>query len=121
MSLIVVTVCVRLLWGLRVSLRLRAELDEIRRRGEPAALADIVIEPVPDPTNAWVVYTRAFAAINPKTESPRQSGLEYPNYPPYGKKWEQLAAASERGNARALALARQARPLTRSHCWRGAM
>ena len=108
-ALIVVVLIVRLVWGWWVGRQLQAQLDEIRRRGEPAAVSDIVFAGVADEQNAWTYQTRAAKAISEKAESPSNSNLEYPDYPSFPAEWTKLARASEQANAEAFALARQAR------------
>jgi hypothetical protein len=110
-SLLLVTLCVCIIWGWQLSSRLDSKRDELRRQGRWATLSDVVIEPVPDGSNAWLAYMQAHAAMDLTVESPRQSSLEYPNYPPRGAKWEVLAGASERANSTAFPLARRAREL----------
>jgi hypothetical protein len=105
---------VRLVWGSWLSTRLTTKLGEIRARGEPASPGDIDLEPVADADNAWLAYMRAADAVAPDVESPSQSAIEPPAYPPFGSEWEALAEASERANAAVFPLARSARQLTRS-------
>lgn len=109
LSLILLTIVVRLVWGWHLSRQVAARLDELRRSGHPSWIAEIVIEPVPDAQNAWPKFMGAVAALKPFVDSPRNSVLEYPGYPPRGQEWEKLAAASEAANAKAFALARKAR------------
>ncbi|MGA2496201.1 MAG: hypothetical protein ABSH20_00580 [Tepidisphaeraceae bacterium] len=103
---------VRLAWGWYAGHRLAAALDEIRRRGEPASLADVVYPPLPDAQNAAAEHQRAAAALSTTVESPTNSNLDYFDYLPYPPKWTQLAEASEKANTKAFAILRQSRPLT---------
>jgi hypothetical protein len=105
---------VRLAWGWHARRQLAAALDDLRRRGQPVANNDAMEETVPGSENAWPLYARAINAINPGTDSPRNSALDYPAYPPYGPQWLALAAASEKANAGAFSAARAARQLPRS-------
>ncbi len=103
--------CVRLAWGWYAGHRLAAALDEIRWRGEPAALAEVAYPPLPDGQNAAVEHQRATAALSPTIESPTNSNLDYFDYLPYPPKWMQLAEASEKANGKAFSILRQSRPL----------
>lgn len=114
LSLLLFVLALRLLWDWHASWQLEKALADIRSRGGPVTAADIVIEPLPDSENAWVVHLQAIAAIKPNVNSPRSNVLEYPHYPPYGKEWEALAEASEKAHAQVFALARRARKLERA-------
>ena len=109
--LLALMLCVRLVWGWYAGYRLAAALDEIRRRGEPASLADVAYPPLPDAQNAAIAHQRAAAAISATVESPSNSGLAFPNYLPFPPKWMELAEASEKANANAFAILRKSRPL----------
>lgn len=109
LALLALVLIVRLVWGYAVHRSLEAQIKVIRARGEPVTSADFVIAELPDSANAAVTYRKAFAAINANVDSPRMSNIEYPDYPPYSHRWMRMAAASERANAKAFELARQAR------------
>ena len=108
--LVVFVLLLRLAWGWYLSRQLAARLNEIRATGEPATVKDVVFEPVADGDNAWLGFMRGNGAVARRL-SPRGSMLEYPHYPPYGPRWETLAEGSEKANARAFQLARQARAM----------
>jgi len=112
--LICLVLAVRLIWGWWVGRQLRAQLDEIRQRGEPVAVTDMVYPFVPDSENAWLLQMQA-AQVIVKTgvESPRNTNTDYPDYLAYPPEWIKLAEASEKAHAQAFALARQARQLSR--------
>lgn len=112
--LIALVLIVRLIWGWWVGRQLQAQLDEIRQRGEPVAVTDMVYPLVADSENAWLLQMQA-AQVIVKTgvESPRNTNTDYPDYLPYPPEWMKLAEASEKAHAQAFALARQARQLSR--------
>lgn len=114
LSLLVLTLVVRLTWGWYCGRQLAAALSELRDRGEPTSASEIVVEPLHASENAWNVYAQAIAALKPGVDSPRNSGLEYPTYPPYGAEWEELAAASEQAHSVVFGSLRRARGLERS-------
>ncbi len=114
LTLLSLLLILRLTWGWYAARQAAAALDDLRRRGEPVRLINIVIEPLPDAENAWPVYMAARAAIKPGVDSPRASAMTYPNYPPYGAGWVAMARASEQGNAAMFPLARRARQLPRA-------
>lgn len=98
---------VRLVWGWWLTRELNARLDDARRRGHPVSLSDLTFPQVPDSENAWTLQSQAAALIS--VDSPRNSNLEYHDYPPYPPDWHKLAQASEQAHAQVFALARQAR------------
>jgi hypothetical protein len=100
---------VRLIWGWRVVRELDALKAEARGRGEMVEVGDLEDPSVPDDENAWYWQTRAAGAVSWKFDSPRNSNIDYPDYPPYSKEWWKLAEASEKGNAQAFVWARRAR------------
>ncbi len=64
--------------------------------------------PSPAPTtNAADLYLKAVSLIS--VDCPAASDLEYPEYPPYGPKWESLAQAAWEKNAAAPVRARSSR------------
>jgi hypothetical protein len=113
LALLVLTLSVRLIWGWQAGRMLRAQLDQIRQRGEPVAVEDVRFVSVPDGENAWYVQVRASQALVPGVDSPRNSNDDFRGYPPYPDFWIKRAEASERSHGRAFALARQARQLSR--------
>jgi hypothetical protein len=121
MALLAAAMLLRLTLGWHWSRQFAAMRDELRRSNQPVTLSDVVIDDVPDGQNAWLLYTRAAGALRtgPAVDSPRNSSLEYPSYPPYGAAWEKQAAASEAANAGVFPIARAARQLSRSQIRRG--
>ena len=112
--LLALMLCVRLAWGWYAGHQLAAAMDEIRRRGEPASLAEMVYPPLPDAQNAAIEHRQAAAAMSAKVDSPSNSNLEYPSYLPFPPKWMEFAEASEKANANAFTTLRQSRPRTSS-------
>lgn len=91
-----------------------AQVDPPSAPVEPAAIESPRIERVPDDENAWLIFLKAAQAGQTGVDSPASSNLEYPAYPPFGDKWQEMAAASEAAHGEAFHLARQARSLPRS-------
>jgi hypothetical protein len=100
---------VRIWWGKFAQRKLDAGIAAIRAQGEPALVADLNKDKVPDADNAAHYYNLATAQLNPNAESPAASNYVYRDYPPYPKKWFALAEASAKANQPAFALAREAR------------
>jgi hypothetical protein len=81
----------------------------------PAVLALLILraphalaaEPAAPPADAFALYIRASESI--KALCPAASNLSYPDYPPFGPAWMQLAHQAWDKNAAARDLARQAR------------
>lgn len=113
-ALLAAMLALRLTWGWYCAKELAAAWDEVRLRGDPTTRADLSIKAIPDRENAWIVYAQAAAAIKRGVESPRESTLEYSQYPPFGPKWHALAERSEKGNAAVFPIVRRARKLDRS-------
>src|SRR5258706_10066989 len=113
LALVLVVLAARLIWGWYADCLLQAQLDEIRRRGEPVVVDDVTFERVPDWENAWPVLVKAAQASQSGVWSPRASNDEYRNYPPYPPFWMKRAQDSEKANAQAFTLARRARALSR--------
>jgi hypothetical protein len=113
-TLLALTLLLRLVWGWYAARQLAAALDALRRQGHPTAENEVVTESIPASENAWPLYAKAIGAMKPGVDSPRYSNLEFPPYAPYGAQWETLAAVSEAAHAPAFAAARQARHLPRS-------
>src|SRR4051794_25293977 len=105
----------RLLWGRHTQRVLQTQLDEIRRRGEPATLAELKFEPGADAENAWAIQMKA-AGIAQATRvwSPSSRNDEYRDFPPFPGYWMKRAAQSEAAHGQVFALARQARQLPRA-------
>jgi hypothetical protein len=114
LSLITFALLLRLAWGWYAARQLAAAMEELRRRGQPTTPGDTRVESIPDGENAWLAYAAAVRKLKPGVDSPRNSALEYPAYPPFGAPWERLAKASETANGAAFAAARAARRLPRS-------
>jgi hypothetical protein len=114
-GLLLAAVGLRLLWGAYVNHKLHAQLDELRRQGQPTAVQDVTFESVPDSQNAWLVYINAAQANQQSgVDSPSNSNDEFQNYPPFPPFWMKRATDSEKANAQAFVLARQARALRRA-------
>src|SRR6476620_7913123 len=60
---VALAIVLRIAWGWGTSRRLDAALDDVRRRGEPLALADFVREDLPPSENAWAEYAEAARAV----------------------------------------------------------
>ena len=114
LSLLGFVLVLRLTWGWYTARQLAAEWEKVRAQGHPTKLSDLEPAPLADAENAWTAYAQAIAAIKPGAESPRNSVIEYPQYPPHGPEWEALAEASEKANAGAFVAARQARQVARA-------
>lgn len=108
-ALAIVLGIVRLWWGHSAHQALEREIAKVRAAGEPVTVDDIQQPDIPDGENAAVSWSLAMAAINSNVNTPGQSNLEYENYPPYSAEFLQLLETGVNGNAKALALARQAR------------
>jgi hypothetical protein len=108
-ALLLAVLALRLIWGWHLDRLARAQAQDLRRRGQPVEFGDLLTPPIPDDRNAWKIQLRAAAALAPGVASPLNSNMEYAQYPPFGPKWTRRAEASERANAAAFALAREAR------------
>ena len=113
-GLALLVLMLRLAWGWQTGRTLRAQRDEIRRRGEPAALEEVRFDKIRDADNAWFVQQQAAAVSMTGPPSPRASNDEYREYPPYSAAWMKRAGDSEKAHAQAFALARRARQLPRA-------
>src|SRR3954469_9278888 len=89
-SLLVLMLIVRLVWGWWVHRQLEAQISAIRARGEPTDPSQIVHQPVPDNENAVVVYRQAVSVVNERVDCPRNSNLNYSDYFPRSSKWMEL-------------------------------
>src|SRR5271155_2146293 len=103
-----------LLWNHIANQRLQSAIDQIITRHEPLYPADFAPPPLPDNQNAATYLKAAAAAIDQYNWSPRSSNYNFPNYPPFGVQWEQMADAAVRSNPTPLALSRQARQFDRA-------
>jgi hypothetical protein len=113
-GLVVLIFVARLISGWHARRVLNAQLDEIRARGEPATLADLKFDAVPDAENAWALQTKAGKiSMGSGVWSPSSSNDEYREFPPFPGNWMKRAAASEAAHGQVFALARQARQLSR--------
>jgi hypothetical protein len=112
LSLVTITLGVRLAWGWDAERRLAALRAEMRAAGERVDRADWDFAPLPDAQNAAILLDRAERLCDSSSPS-QQYGVDYPDYFPLGPAWEAQAAKSEQRNAPALALVRQMRSLTR--------
>lgn len=111
-ALAALVLLLRLTWGWYCTRHLAMEWEKVRNEGHPTTLSDLEPVPLAEGENAWTTYAQAIAALKPGVESPRNSAIEYPQYPPHGPEWEALAEASEKQNAGAFVAARQARQIT---------
>src|SRR5688500_5371829 len=100
-------------WGWEAERRLRRALDAIAAAGRPVRAADLADPPVPAETNAATWFKKAAAAIDPNTDAPTSTSLEYSSYPPYPPQWHVLADKSVAANSKAFGLAREARRFDR--------
>src|SRR5690349_1040834 len=62
-ALVALALVLRLGWGWFAGRRLAAALEEVRRRGEPMALADFVEDDLPPSQNAWMDYAAAAQVV----------------------------------------------------------
>ncbi len=106
--LVGVMVIFRLGWGWWVERQINAKLAEIRGRGEAGEWREVAFPTVKDEENAWPIWVKALNALNPAVDPPKSSPFNFGD-PPYPPAWFNVAAASEKANAQALALARMAR------------
>lgn len=97
----------RVAWGWYVGRLVRTEIAKVRAGGEPLMVSDLSTRYVLPENDAWPVLVQAAATVSTKIDSPRNSSLDYPNYPPHSQKWMALAAGSEQANAPVFALMRQ--------------
>lgn len=119
--LVFLVLAMRLSWGWHARGALQAQLDEVRRRGEPVTLEELTSEPIPDADNAWTLQVKAAGiAVRTGVSSPSASNDEYRDFPPFPGYWMKRAAASEAAHGQVFALARQARQLPRAQI-RGAL
>jgi len=61
--LVTAMVLLWLVWGWWTGCEVNAQLDEIRRRGEPVETSDVVYKFVPDSQNAWLLQAQASGAL----------------------------------------------------------
>jgi hypothetical protein len=109
----VVMLLLRLSWGWWVGREMERKLDDLRRQGHPVKVEDIALAQVGDEENAWTWQTKAAKALVEGVDSPRNSNMEYPGYPPYSAEWLKLAEASEKAHGESFRLARKARELVK--------
>jgi hypothetical protein len=112
--LVAAMLALRLVWGWHARRQLDCVLAELERRNEPTTVAAVKDRPLPDADNAAVIQLRA-AAMYTGIDCPRNSNLNYPDYPPYDTAWWALANASEQAHRPMMAVLRTARPLRRAH------
>src|SRR4051812_13097160 len=98
LTLVLVILAARLVWGWYADRTLRAQLDVIRGRGEPVAAEDMTFASVPDAENAWTLQAQAARAHVAGVDSPRNSNDEFRDYPPYPNFWMKRAEASEQAH-----------------------
>ena len=120
LGLAVVTVATWFAWAAVARHRLAAEVDAVRRRGEPTRPEDFPDPPVADADNAAVAWRAAAAAVSTAVDSPANSNLTYRAFPPYPPAWWTAARASAAANAAVFPLADAAAPLDRAR-WPGGM
>lgn len=99
----------RISWGRSVAAKVEAQWAEARQRGEWTTAGEFEVKPLPADQNAWTLQLRAAQAIAPDIYSPRNSNMEYTDYPPYGPLWTKAAEQSEKANLIVFQLVRQAR------------
>jgi hypothetical protein len=102
------------LWNHIADQRLQSAINQITARHELLFPADFAPPPLPDSQNAAKYFMSAAAAIDQYNWSPRSSNFNFPNYPPFGVQWEQMADAAVKSNLMPLILARQARQFDRA-------
>ena len=109
--LLAALVGLRAWWGWEAQRRLRRETDQILAAGYPLRVTDMFPRPLPDGENAGWYLRKAADALpaNRVNESPSNSPLTFPTYPPFGPLWEAMEQKSLTASARAFPLARHAR------------
>lgn len=101
--LLAVHAVLMVVWGRQLEDR----LEQIREKGEPATVADLVRKPIPDGENGALIYEKAFKLIDLKqTDDPKQSDDLVPaRYSPIARylsstheeaAWNQLGPAVRR-------------------------
>jgi hypothetical protein len=102
-------------WGWEAGRRMSTVIADIREKGEPATIEDLLaIEgDVPPERNAVTHYRKAFevarATSAQRTFSPSQSQLNYNSYPPFPPAWHRLNDAAVAANQPIFAHVREAR------------
>jgi hypothetical protein len=117
LALVLSLLIIRLLWGQYTARALRAQLKQLRDRGEPLGAGDFAFVELSDSHNAAKFHMDAARAFAPGSLSPRTSSFVFPSYPPYDAAWMAAAAASEQAHGKLFALAREARKHPRAQ-WR---
>jgi hypothetical protein len=111
-SMLLIMLAVRLWWGWHMGRKVESMLADLRRRGEPVTVEDLIRPPVPDEENGYLLLKQAAQIVRASgVNSPSNSTLDYPDYPPFSDKWMTMAEASETANAQAFVLLRQARKM----------
>jgi hypothetical protein len=106
-------VLLRLAWGWDADRRLRRMLGPLEAEGSPLRVEDFTPLPVRDEENAAAYLKAAIDAIDRRNECPASSTLTYPDSPPFGSAWENLASKSVAASAKTFPLARRARAFDR--------
>jgi hypothetical protein len=88
---------------------LQSLVDDLRVRGMPTRIEDLRQPEVPPAENGVVLLRQAIDKLDPKASGPRNSADVCPPGLPRTPEWFAAAEASEKANAEAMALARQAR------------
>jgi len=91
-----------------VEKQLAAKQAGMHRRGEAADWREISYPAVKDEENAWPIWVKAINSVSSTVDCPRSTNVNYGD-PPYPPGWFPVAAASEKANGQAIALARTAR------------
>lgn len=112
--LLCLTVLLRLVWGHITHRQVERAIDQIRLANQPTQASDFHHSNIPPEEDAWPIQLQAASGVSSVVDCPRNSNLDFPEYPPFNPAWHQAAAASENANAAAFALARQARQLPKA-------
>jgi hypothetical protein len=113
-GLVLLLVATRAWWGSEADRRMRRTLDSLIARGAPVRMADLSPSGVADDDNAALYFKLAANKVARNVDSPSQSSMTFPDYPPFGAAWDTMAAASVAANPEGFRLVRQARTLDQS-------
>src|SRR5437667_11044139 len=102
--LVGVIIVFRLGWGWWVEKQLAAKQAGMHRQGEAADWREISYPAVKDEENAWPIWVKGINSLSTTVDPPRSTNVDYGD-PPYPTVWFPVAAASEKANGQAIALA----------------
>jgi len=96
-------------WRYRADKLLQAQIALCRAANQPVYLSEFAAPPVDPNLNRATYWQAAMSAISLVAYVPSQSNMTYADYPPYSAQWHAMTDKAMVADARALALARQAR------------